>query len=494
MHRVLGTIDEDLPHLTPARGGQYNGRSSIQRMPCGGRVVSQQKISFWVLLGLLVLVGWFFFHVIQPFLLPLFLAGVLALLFQPVYHSFCRQLRGWNRIAAAVTTVVILLAVILPIVMISVLAAQELWSLGRQQFEQMRGTTPEVRARVERLEELVSEQDFALVREKFLAGEPPSQVISLQNDSEAQRILIELETRHGLEEVQSAFRGFSLADLTDADRSPWLTRVLEPLRPWLSDDLLEWIKERGADALQPLASRAYAQTQRVVENVIEFVIGFVIMALGLYYFFAEGPQIVARGKELLPLDEADEDRILRDFDAVCRGVVLGTVAAALVQGVLMAFGLMMVNLLAEGSVIGAVWLLSIITVITSMIPFIGAAGVYIPVTLWLLLQGHYGLAIGLLVYGAALISTMDNVVRAYVIHGRARLHPLVALISVIGGLQAVGLFGIFLGPLVAAFFYSLLKIVHDRIVRIEKVEAGPTGPPPLIVPGSAQGAPTGGNS
>jgi predicted PurR-regulated permease PerM len=57
---------------------------------------------------------------------------------------------------------------------------------------------------------------------------------------------------------------------------------------------------------------------------------------------------------------------------------------------------------------------------------------------------------------------MDNLLRAYVIHDSAQLHPLVALISVLGAIQVVGLWGILLGPVVASFFYALLKILRDR--------------------------------
>jgi hypothetical protein len=61
------------------------------------------------------------------------------------------------------------------------------------------------------------------------------------------------------------------------------------------------------------------------------------------------------------------------------------------------------------------------------------------------------------------VSLADNLIKPLIIHGRARLHPLLVLVSVLGALKVIGLWGIFVGPMVAAFFYTLLRILHREL-------------------------------
>jgi predicted PurR-regulated permease PerM len=142
-------------------------------------------------------------------------------------------------------------------------------------------------------------------------------------------------------------------------------------------------------------------------------------------------------------------------------VILGTLFCALMQSTLMGIGLVILRI--EG-----IWILTGLTFLCSMIPLVGAAVVWVPLTLWLAATGDYSSAAFLGIYGAAVVSTSDNLVRAYVLHGQAGMHPLLAIISVIGALQLVGMWGVFLGPLIAALFYTLLKLLNARLQETDQ--------------------------
>ena len=64
-------------------------------------------------------------------------------------------------------------------------------------------------------------------------------------------------------------------------------------------------------------------------------------------------------------------------------------------------------------------------------------------------------AIVLAVYGGAVVSVIDNVIKPMVLHGRSNLHPLLALLSILGGVKVLGPIGIFVGPMVVTFLYAL---------------------------------------
>ena len=88
--------------------------------------------------------------------------------------------------------------------------------------------------------------------------------------------------------------------------------------------------------------------------------------------------------------------------------------------------------------------------------------VWIGVVVVLIIEQRYLAAGFLSVYGTVIISGSDNLIKAYVIGNRARMHPYIVLVTVLGAIQFVGLWGVFLGPITAAFFYPLVNILHHK--------------------------------
>jgi predicted PurR-regulated permease PerM len=99
---------------------------------------------------------------------------------------------------------------------------------------------------------------------------------------------------------------------------------------------------------------------------------------------------------------------------------------------------------------------------------------------WLALQGHWTAAIGLTIWGVAVVGLLDNVVKMYVLQSEADLHPLIAFISVIGALQVMGLWGVFIGPIVASCLFALVQIFNTELKEMARDrEAQPTPPQPI---------------
>src|SRR5206468_9315129 len=98
-------------------------------------------------------------------------------------------------------------------------------------------------------------------------------------------------------------------------------------------------------------------------------------------------------------------------------------------------------------------------------------------------------AIGLAVYGTLVISMVDNIIKPLVLHGQSKLHPLLALLSVLGGIQALGPIGIIVGPMVVVFLQTLLKIVQRELMTMERTSwmfwRGCSGPPTDVTPVTA---------
>ena len=122
----------------------------------------------------------------------------------------------------------------------------------------------------------------------------------------------------------------------------------------------------------------------------------------------------------------------------------------------------------------ALWGLA--TAITSFIPFIGSHIVWVPMCLYLLVTGHIGKTVILATFGILGIGMVDNVVRPLFITGRARMSFLLTFLAVLGGIEAFGLIGIIVGPLVMALYSSLIAILKDSGEEGECADsAGPGG-------------------
>jgi predicted PurR-regulated permease PerM len=147
---------------------------------------------------------------------------------------------------------------------------------------------------------------------------------------------------------------------------------------------------------------------------------------------------------------------------MCRAVVSAILVAAVLQGILVAAGLYLAG-------VDMVFLLALLTMLFSMVPVVGSALVWVPVCLWLLVhEDRVGAAIVLAVYCTVVVMAIENLVKPMILHGQSNMHPLLAFLSVLGGASAMGPIGIFVGPMVVAFFHTLLKMLQIELVRMNE--------------------------
>ncbi len=231
-----------------------------------------------------------------------------------------------------------------------------------------------------------------------------------------------------------------------------------------TDDKINTLIDQLQTYLQP---RIVTLTSATGEFLLQTAIGLSILIIALYFFLVDGPAMVRTLMRLSPLDDRYEHKLLIEFDRTSRAVVLATVLSALAQGVLAAAGYYLCGL-------GSIVLLFFLTSFMALIPFFGAASVWAPCVIWLgFVEERWGAAIGLAIYGAVIVSSVDNVIKVFVLHGRSQLHPLLALLSVLGGVQVFGPIGILVGPMVVVFLQTTLEILNHELTHYESpVEGG----------------------
>lgn len=193
----------------------------------------------------------------------------------------------------------------------------------------------------------------------------------------------------------------------------------------------------------------------VLSSIAGTLLQLLVFLYALYYFFKEGDRLPALFIQLSPLPNAYDQKIITRVHTMVTSVIMGSILLATIQGIFTGLGF------AVFGVPGPI-LWGMVTVPISFVPWVGTSVTIIPAILYLLVSNHIGAAIGLTLWGGIVVGFIDNLLNPTFIGSRAKISPLLVLISVLGGLQAFGPMGFLTGPIVLGIFLALLEIYrHD---------------------------------
>ena len=490
--------------------------------------------SFIFLLGVIGLVGMIFYWVMARFLIPLFLAALLVVIFRPLHRWMLMQTRGRQALAAMLTTLSILLAVLAPLALLIVMAAAE----GRDVLKQFNsakllddiqdarttlkldlpnanqvrdidsrlstlltlsiGDRSDLDSQSSNLFEIIEASNRIAADQSYpkpnASNEETDDVVgakpvdrkwktyyrNLIETKELQRRLLSdagkgnkgsaddaddnedmvgddsidqynsvfHDYREMIHETSQSFDAFKY-DLLGGKTRAFAVEFLNP-----TDEKLQGYASFGGQFLKDQVVRFGGFAGSVLGSLL---LGSAIMIISLYFFLLDGPAMLESFKGLSPLDDEHEVALVAEFANVSRAVVVATLLSAFAQGALAGIGFYIAGL-------DSIFLLTLLSAVLAMVPFVGAAAVWVPCSLYLyFFDNNLTAAIALAVYGVAVISMADNFIKPFVLHGTSNLHPLLALLSVLGGVTALGPIGILIGPMVVVFLQTLLKILQREL-------------------------------
>lgn len=234
----------------------------------------------------------------------------------------------------------------------------------------------------------------------------------------------------------------------------------------LVDPPLQWVAERTGLSQQQLRQAALGRLQNLSTTLLNWAksmavniggttVDTVIMLLTLFFLLRDGEWIRQRIGAVLPLESHRYDQLVDTVSASIAANMYGVLAVAVAQGILGAIGYAIAGL-------PSVVLWSLATAIFSMIPLAGAAAVWVTACVYLGAIGDWGRAIFMAIWGAAVVSTADNIVRPLVLSEKVKLHTLLIFFSLLGGVKAFGIIGLFVGPIIVSVTMALLKMLEDE--------------------------------
>lgn len=477
--------------------------------------------SLIVLLLVIAAIGLLFFRVMRVFLLPLFISVLLAVVFRPVHTWILRRIPKSPTIAALLTTLGIFAIILVPVSLALSLAVSEGVDLAYRDFSVVSDRLSEFRRRfglelplkeeLETLGQHAARLEFAAGTELPDAVKLRSNISSLKRDARgigermrglrdapeltaAQRDVVVAATAQ-LQMLSDAIQDADALVLEGIAGGTYATETTEdgvrealdrvavriakfreellggPPRSWLveaanpSESQFNQWRQRGGGILRGLLLSLSGQTTALL---VSGLFGMGVSMISLFYFFLDGERMIKALMRLSPLDDEHELALINEFATVSRAVVSATLISAMVQGILAGIGFYFAGL-------PPLFLLVILTMVLALIPFVGAGAVWVPVCLWLaFMDGRVGAAVTLAIYSALTVSMADNFIKPWILQGQSNIHPLLGLLSVLGGVQALGPVGLIIGPMAVAFLQALLNILQKELQTMDSA-ASTTG-------------------
>lgn len=364
-------------------------------------------ISLAVMLLVIVILGIVFLRVIAPFLMPLFLAGITAVICQPLFRYLLQRTGDRIPLAAGLTTTAVMAIWMVPLIIGVLVASLQLYAFATTVADSPRWKS------------LVSE-----------AGQKAQ--------------------THSLNFVERSVE-FVNQFLPDEEQ-----RSAHDIVQDLQQQILTSLHNLGDRSLGQATGKTVGALAGVAGSITAALIGLVIFAMALYYFLADGAGLTSAAEHLIPVHAEYQRQLLEQFSKVVRSVVLGMFAAALAQGVATGIALWFFGF-------PFVFVLFVLATLAALIPIVGAWLVWFPCVVVLFIDGHWGQGSILFLYGAVFVGILDNVIRTYMLNADTKLHPLLAFISILGGMQALGLWGVFIGPIVASCLHAVVKIFNTEL-------------------------------
>jgi predicted PurR-regulated permease PerM len=241
--------------------------------------------------------------------------------------------------------------------------------------------------------------------------------------------------------------------------SPWIERQLkepdqisgffkrlpfsEHIQPYRNE-----IFQKAGEIVGKMSSFLIDSLSSVTVGTVHFIVMILIILYTMFFFLMDGDKLLMRMLFYVPLKYEDERRILEQFTSVARATLKGTAVIGILQGTLAGLAFAVVGIPS------AVFWGAIMT-IASIIPSVGSALIWGPAALILALHGQIGKAIGLTVFCAAIVGSLDNLLRPILVGKDTQMHELLIFFSTLGGILMFGIVGILIGPIIAALFSAI---------------------------------------
>ncbi len=211
------------------------------------------------------------------------------------------------------------------------------------------------------------------------------------------------------------------------------------------------LESYASDTVNNFALAIAKKTSDLIVAIPKKIISLFVILFLMFYLFKEGENLFKKVQNHIPLKKTHREHLTSRLNGVVYGTIYGIVITAFIQGAIGTLGLWIFNVPSP-----ILW--GLVMVILAMIPFVGASFVWFPAAVYKIFTDEVFNGVGLLLYGLLIVSTIDNIIRPKIIGVKGKIHPVLVLLGVLGGLEVFGFLGVIIGPLILAALAVAVEI------------------------------------
>jgi len=218
-----------------------------------------------------------------------------------------------------------------------------------------------------------------------------------------------------------------------------------------SPDLSRQISLTIQQGITTLTSSFTNAAGSLLINAPTIILQLFVVFFIAFYFLKDGDKINSYLREILPFGDAVNEKILKRSQEVTYATIYGQVVVGIIQGITAGIGFYIFGAPSP-------LFFSLIAILLAIIPNIGPAFVWVPVSLFMMATGNVLMGALLLLFGIIVVSWIDNIVRPYIVGKKGNIHPGIAMVGMIGGLIFMGPVGVVIGPLILEYLLIFIEI------------------------------------
>jgi predicted PurR-regulated permease PerM len=220
-------------------------------------------------------------------------------------------------------------------------------------------------------------------------------------------------------------------------------------------DLDKELPKLTLQAAQVTSNYVAKNATTAAKNVFGFVVDFGIALLAFFYLLRDGDYYYKALRDLTPLHEDDKKAIFDTLRTTLSSVMRGLMLTAVLQGVSIGIGMLIFGV--------PYWLfLAIASAAAGLMPIGGTALVWIPAMIYLGFAVSWSAAVGLLIWCSVALAVIDNFIKPLAMKHGTGLPTIALFLGILGGLEAYGPLGLFLGPAIMSVFAALLRVYRKE--------------------------------
>jgi predicted PurR-regulated permease PerM len=222
----------------------------------------------------------------------------------------------------------------------------------------------------------------------------------------------------------------------------------------------QFITDKSVEFLKAVTNFLVNNLSAFTGNTILFIVQFAVMLYCLFYFLLDGDRFINTIAHYMPVDKRRMNIFISEFLVTSKATLKSAFVIGGIQGLL---GVLIFYI--TGIENPLVW--GVLMMALSIVPAIGSSIIWVPAGIIMLFLGHIWQGIAILVFGAVVISSVDNLLRPILLGKDIQMHPLLIFLSILGGIAVFGFSGFVLGPVIASFFLSSWKLLLELSLEEE---------------------------